>query len=287
MADSPFIVEVSHETFAEEVLAKSNQVPVLVDFWAAWCGPCQMLMPMLAKLVEEYQGNFLIAKVNSDEQQALAAQFGVRSLPTVKIFKNGSVVDEFMGVQPEPVIRDMIERHIVRASDHVRAQALAAYEQGQLDEAIALLEQAIEMDPANHTLKIDLAGIYAQQGKAESAEEMLQSLPTDVRQQDEVKALLARMHYASEAQGAPDLTELEAQVHANPDDLEARQQLAARQIGAGNFEPAMEQFLEMMKRDRSFGDDAGRQGLLAVFDMLGGSGELVNRYRRQMFNLLH
>lgn len=286
-SDSPYIFNVTQDDFGSVVLENSNRVPVLVDFWAAWCGPCQMLMPMLAKLVEEYGGQFLLAKVNTDEQQALAARYGVRSLPTVKLFKGGQVLDEFMGVQPESVVRAMLERHIVRESDVIRAEALQRYEEGDREGAMELLQKAAEMDPTNHKVRIDLAGLLAQSGRADLSEAMLQELPPDLRDSTEVKGLLARLRFARLAQDAPEVAELERRIERDPGDLEARYQLAARKIGAGDYEPGMEQLLEILRRDRGFEQDAGREGLLATFEILGGSGELVTRYRRQLFNLMH
>jgi putative thioredoxin len=287
MTESAFISNVTQQDFGTAVLERSRQVPVLVDFWAAWCGPCQMLMPLLQKIVDEYAGQVYLAKVNTDEQQALANQYGVRSLPTVKIFKDGQVVDEFMGVQPEGVVREMLERHIVRESDLMRTEALERLRVGSLDEAKRLLEQASEVDPGNVKVRIDLAGLLAGEGDLEGAQGLLEALPREARDSDEVKGLLARLAFARVAQGSPADAELAARIEREPGDLEARYQLAAREIARGEFAQAMEQLLEIMRRDRGFRDDAAREGLLATFDMLGGSGDLVNRYRRQMFNLMH
>lgn len=286
MSESPYIRNVTQADFTEVVIEGSHRTPVLVDFWAAWCGPCQMLMPVLAKLVEEYQGQVILAKVNSDEQQALAAQYAVRSLPTVKVFKEGQVVDEFMGVQPEPVIREMIERHLVRPSDHLRAEAREREAAGDLAGAVALLRQAADIDPDNPKVQVALAGALLRADDPDGAEKILNALPLNLQQSEEVKGLMGRLRFALIARDAPDTQTLEQRIAAEPGDLRARYQLAARQVANGAFEPAMEQLLEIMRRDRGFESDAGREGLIAVFDMVGG-GEAVNRYRRQMFNLLH
>src|SRR5690606_6986674 len=157
MSESPYIFDVTDSDFTVKVLENSYKVPVLVDFWAEWCGPCKMLMPLLAKLADDYQGKFLLAKVNTDEQVARAAQFNSRSIPTGKIFKHGRIVEEMLGAQPESVIRGLIERHIVRESDHLRASAEAAYQAGDAAQALALLEQAARMGPDNHRVHLDRA----------------------------------------------------------------------------------------------------------------------------------
>ena len=287
MSESPFIFNVTQEDFTQNVLEKSLRVPVLVDFWADWCGPCHMLMPILSKLVEEYQGKVLLAKVNSDEQQALAARFGVRSLPTVKVFKNGSVVDEFMGVQPESVIRQILERHIERESDNIRLEAERALETGNQELALSLLQKAAQMDPDNAAVKIDLARILLNKGEAERAEIILDDLQGEDRDKVEVKSLKARLTFARIAAEAPNQKALESILSSDPRNLRARYQLSAHYVLINDYDTAMDQLFEIMRRDRKFEDDAGRKGLLSVFEILGNEDKRVNRYRSKMFNFLH
>jgi len=287
MSHSPYIVEATQDNFSSLVLERSRQVPVVVDFWAEWCAPCKMLMPVLTRLAEEYGGAFVLAKVNTDEQQSLAAQYGVRSLPTVKIYKNGGVVDEFMGAQPESAVRAILDRHIERESDRLREQAMIMLEQGNSSKALELLEAAARSDPENPRVKIDLARTLMRRREPEKAEIVLDDLRGEARESSEVKRLKAQLSFARIAAEEPDLSKLEKAVVADPNDLEARYRLSAHYVLRGDFEAAMNQLLEIMRRDRSFRDDAGRKGLLAVFEILGGRGELVNRYRSQMFNILH
>ena len=287
MADSPYIFDVTRDTFDTYVLQNSHKVPVLVDFWAGWCQPCQMLMPVLQKIIEEYNGEVLLAKVNSDEQQELAGQFGVRSLPTVKVFRNGQPVDEFMGVQPEPAIREMIERHIVREADLTRGEALRLAREGDLAGAENILRELLAQDANAERAKVDLASILAQTGRAAEAEDLMRTVPLNIQQEDDVKALMQRMKYARLTEDAPDTDALRQAVENDPADLKARLQLAAQLVSAGDYEGALEQYLEIMKRDRRFEDDAGREGMLAVFEMLGGHGDLVSAYRRKMAALMY
>lgn len=149
------ILDVTQENFQQAVLDESHQRPVVVDFWAAWCGPCQQLMPLLQQLATQYAGKFRLAKVNSDEQQALAQQYGVRSLPTVMIFRHGKPADQFMGVQPEPNIRAMIDQYLEKPSDKLIEQAREQAKTGDVDGALATLKAALEEDPDNGDLRIE------------------------------------------------------------------------------------------------------------------------------------
>lgn len=274
--------EVTAADFQREVIARSHEQPVLVDFWAAWCGPCQMLMPMLAKLADEYDGQFFLAKVNTDQEQDLAMQYGVRSLPTVKLFREGSVVDEFMGVQPEPVIRQLLDRHLPRESDALIAGADDALLEGRADDAAALLDRAQQIDPDSDRVKLARARGFSALGRAEDARAAIESLSIDARQTEEAKALHARLAFTSLAQNAPDRSALAQRVAETPDDLAAREQLAARMVLDDEHEAAMEQLLEIVRRDRRYGDDAGRRHLLALFELLGPADDRVKRYRGKL-----
>lgn len=287
MADaSNDLLDVTAEDFEAAVIEESFRRPVLVDFWADWCGPCKMLMPVLASLVESYGGRFRLAKVNSDEQQGLAGQFGVRSLPTVMCFRHGQPVDQFMGVQPESAIRAMIDRHVERPSDRIREQAIAKLNAGDVDGAVADLRSAVESDPDHHALKVDLAEALLAAGDAAGAEAQLNMLPLDVHEQEPVKRLRARLVFANRANGTDPAT-LEQALRENESDPEAMERLAAAYMVAGRSQEAMDLYLKLMQRHRSYGDNAGQKGLLAAFEMLGPRHELVNQYRRKMVALLY
>lgn len=288
MADSEFVFEITSPTdFEQKVLNPSFQRPVLVDFWAAWCQPCQMLMPILSKLADEFGGQFLLAKVNSDEQQELAAHFGVRSLPTVKVFRDGEVVDEFMGVQPESAIRALLDKHVVRESDLARQEAEQLREAGQVEQAIALLENATAADPDNPRVRVDLLRALISAERYEDAERLYEGLAFAEKQNDAVRRLASELKFRRQAGEPVDLTTLQGNVEQNPADLGNRVQLAAQLVVTGQLEGAMDQYLEVMKRDRNFDDDAGRKGLLEIFTMLGDEHPAVNVYRRKMFALMH
>ncbi len=285
MTDSPFIIEVTRENY-QQVMEASFDVPVLLDFWASWCQPCQVLMPILARLADEYEGKFLLAKLNTEEEQEIAAQFGIRSIPTVKLFRDGQPVDEFMGALPESAVREFLDRHVARASDAKVDQAFEALRTDKADEAIALLKEARETDPGNPRVTLALAQAQAAVGDVASAEAALDSLPADERDKPEVSALRSHLFFEGQVAGSPDVTELEARLSADPDDRESLHQLALRKVVDRDYDAAVDLLLKLMQEDRDFGDDAGRHGLLKVFELLGDDPR-VGQYRRRMASLLH
>ena len=286
MADSPFVFEIDESNYEQVVLQGSHQVPVLVDFWASWCQPCKMLTPVLAKLVDEYQGRFVLAKINTEEQQKIAAQFGIRSIPTVKLFVGGQPVDEFAGALPEAQIRAFLDRHLPRASDGSVVQAEERLQAGDPEGALALLEQARQEDPQNPRLLMAMARLQAANGDLEAADQSLTQLPETEQDKPEVQGLRGQLFFNRIATAADTPEATARRVAEAPDDTEARYRLAAQQVMSNYVEDAVENLLLIVQKDRKFGDDAGRLALLRLFDMLGDD-PAINRYRARMFNLLH
>jgi putative thioredoxin len=286
MADSPYVVEVTAETFQSIVIEGSSRQPVLVDFWASWCGPCQVLTPLLTRLAEQHGGKFILAKVDTEAQQALAMQFGIRSIPTCKLFKDGQPVDEFMGALPESEITAFLDRHIPRESDHLIAQAEQLWSTGDAPGALALATRAAEEDPDNPRSVIALARFQAANNEQFAAQQTLDRLPADVQLSGEVKALRSQLTFDATAGNAPPRAELEAALAANENDSAARFQLAARLVMDNDLESALDHLLTLMQKDRQYGDDAARKAMVQVFDMLGDDPR-VPRYRTRMMNLLY
>ena len=287
MAESPYIRNVTAADFAAVVLEGSRQVPVLVDFWASWCAPCKMLMPVLQKLADEYEGKFLVAKVDTDNERELAMEYGIRSLPTLKLFHNGTVVDEVMGAQPESVLREIIDRHVERESDQAVEAALAAREAGDVEAALQSLRDIAANDPENSRATLEMAQILINEERMEEAEQALRTIPKHLASEPAVGLLQTHIKFARVAQKAPDERTLRETIAADAGNSEARYQLGVLLALQGHFEAALEFLLELVQRDRKFGDDAGRKAMLDVFALMDDQDELVSRYRGRMFAALH
>jgi len=287
MADSPYVIAVTAQNFHQIVIEGSHERPVLVDFWADWCAPCRMLTPVLISVADAYGGKLLVAKVNTEEEQALAAEFGIRSLPTVQLFKEGKPIDQFMGALPEPQVRAFLQRHLPRESDQLLARAQGLLSTGDLEAAARVIDQAREADPENARIRLVEAGIEAAAGNTQSAQEMLDGLPRELADDPEVVRLKGQLGFAAVQADSPPEPALVSRLEADPKDSDARYRLAAHLVVRRDYEGALEQLLELLKSDRAFQDDAARKGMLSLFAMLGGEGELVSRYRSRMLNALY
>ena len=286
MSESAHIFDVSTENFMAEVMEASQHTLIMLDFWATWCGPCQSLIPVVSKLAEEFNGAFRLAKVNIDENQELAAQFAVRSVPTVKFIKNGNVVDEFTGALPEGEIRKFLDKHIEKESDKLLDAALAQYEAGENIKAIEAIQDISKLDPNNPRIALVYADLMIREKRYDLAQEVLQSLSYETRQTEQVAAMLAKIEFATTAADLPSENELLNAIAEDPTNSKARHQLSTLYTTQGEYEKALEQLLEIVKRDRQYEDDAGRKAMLKLFDMLGNN-ELVHQYRRKMMAALY
>lgn len=284
MSDLPHVFDATTETFEAEVLQKSLQVPVLVDFWATWCGPCKTLGPILEKLAGEYNGAFELAKVDVDKEQQIAAAFQIRSVPTVFLVKGGQLVDGFPGVLPEGQLREFLKQHGVEpapAEPAVDEPPVALDPHAQ----VLALRKAIEAEPDKDELKLDLALALLKIGAAGEAEQLLNALPANLSTDDRAVRARARLGFSATLKDAPPVEVLEKAVAANPDDLRARHLMGVHQLVAGESEAALEQFLEMLRRDRGFEDGLARKSLIDAFRVIEDEA-LVATYRRKMSSLL-
>lgn len=286
MNESPYITEVNADNFEQIVIQGSHERPVLVDFWASWCQPCQLLMPVLAQLADEYQGKFVLAKLNTEENQPLAGQYGIRSIPNVKLFIGGKEVDEFAGALPESAIREFLDKHLPRESDSRVDAALQAFTTGHTADALEMLTQAHSADPDNARITIAIAQVNAASGDIGAAESALDSLPPAEQENPEVVSLRNQLFFQRDAPTPGEVEELQQRVASDGNDSDARYRLAIARIQQQQYEQAIELLLALMAVDRTFKDDAARKALLRLFDMLG-EDPLVAQARRRLFNMMH
>jgi putative thioredoxin len=274
------------ESFENDVLKASERVPVLVDFWAPWCAPCRALKPILEKLAGEYQGKFLLAKVNSDEHPQLSARFGVRGIPNVKAFFDGKLADEFTGALPEAGVRAFVERLIPTPGEKLRRTARALVTQGDFDEAERHLRSALELEPANHAVRLDLVELLLAKNSHAEADETFAPIPE--RERDErADRLYSVLDLWKRSQQLPALEELEAKLAANPDDLPSRLTLGERLVADKRYEPALAALLEVVRRDRGALRSSARKLMVEVFTLAENEAALVGEYRKLLAGALY
>jgi putative thioredoxin len=287
--DTPYIFDVTTATFDQLVLDKSFDQPVLVDFWAEWCAPCKVLMPLLAQITESYQGELLLAKVNCDIEQDIVARFGIRSLPTVVLFKDGQPVDGFAGAQPESEIRKILEQHVVMpppAEVDPLQLAQSAFSESHFAEAEALLKQILSEDNTNAAALILYARCLAERGELGEARTVLDAVKSDEHKAD-LAGARAQLTFLAEAASLPDAADLKARLAQNPLDDEAAHQLAIQHLSRQQYEAALDGLLKLFIRNRSYADGLPHKTLLQVFDLLGNDHPLVTAYRRKLFAALY
>ena len=271
-------------TFEKDVIAASTLAPVLVDFWAPWCGPCKTLGPMLQKLETEYEGKWRLVKVNVDENQELAAHFGVRSIPHVVAFADGQAVDQFVGVLPESQLREFLDRLVPDGADAARQNAQAALAEGRREDAYDALKAALALDPGYEDARLDLIELLLDDNRFDEARNKVDLLSPKTTQGIDARynAIKTRLDALDAAADLPPTDALEARVVGNPADLEARFDLASALIARRNYAGALEHLLEIVRRDRAFREDIGRKTMLSVFDLAAHQPELVAQWRRKL-----
>jgi putative thioredoxin len=277
-------MEATLETFEAMVVHASANVPVLVDFWAPWCGPCRVLGPMLEKLETAYRGRWKLVKVNSDENPELAAHFRVRGIPHVVAFVDGVPADQFTGVLPESQLRAFIDRLLPAPAQVQRSAARQALLEGRREQAEQALRTALALDPSYDDARLDLIELLLDGDRFDDVGRELPLLSPKTTQGIDARfnALKTRFDAARVATSLPDTAALDARLSANPGDLDARFDLASLLIAHRQYDDALGHLLEIVVRDRSFRDDIGRKTMLSVFELAADRPELVSAWRRKL-----
>ena len=283
---SNFIVNIDESNAAQLLIDESHKRPVVVDFWADWCEPCKVLMPLLEKIANEYKGAFLLAKVNADDQQMIAQQFGVRSLPTVMVMQNGQPVDGFAGAQPEAQVRQMLEKYLPKPWDGLLQMATEAMDAGDFAAALSPLRQAWEDSGRRLDITLAYARALIESLRLDEAETVLAT----VRLADQDAAweqLRAQLEIKREAAKSPEIEALEQRLAAAPDDLDLRHQLAVQYTNSGQFKDAMECLIGILRVDLGHADGATKKLLLDTIASLGKGDPLAAEYQRKLYSLLY
>ena len=280
MSTSEWVIEVGDADFESAVLKRSETTPVVVDFWAPWCGPCRALGPLLERLAAEHQGAFILAKVNVDEAPAVSQAFGIQSIPAVKGFRDGMLVGEFVGAQSEATVRKLLELVLPTAADGLVARAATLAPEA----AEATLREALELEPRHARALLELARIVAARGDTPGALQLLErvSPPSPLVAESERLAAELRMR----TDGAGDQAALRARIAADPNDLAARLELGRTLAALGKHEDALAELLDVVRRDRHFADDGARKAMVDLFAVLGSDHPLTDRYRNELAKAL-
>jgi putative thioredoxin len=284
MHGTEHIIEVTAPEFQTEVVEKSRQIPVLLEFYAPDAEPSMTLASVLRKLADEFKGKIRLARVNVQEHPQIVQQLNVRTLPTVKVIVNAQMTQELEGPQTEEGLRDIIEKLTMSPAERIRDQIGLLLANGDRQGAIAMLQEAIGEEPQNYVLHVELADLLVMESRLDEARQILVSLPKDT---DGIAKPKNRIEFIENSANLPAIDVLQASVIASPDELQLKYDLAVRLIADDQVEEALEMLLEMLKIDKEFGDALARKTMIKVFELLGKGDPMATAYRRKMFTFLH
>jgi putative thioredoxin len=278
---------VTPDTFEQRVIERSAQVPVVVDFWAPWCGPCRVLGPTLERLARAAHGAWELAKLDIDQAPALAQRYRVQSIPAVKGFRDGQVVAEFLGAQPESAVRAFLQRLVPSEADRGAAEAARLFEAGDFAGAEQAYRAALAQQPDHPKALLGLAQILMGRGDGEAARPFLEAILPNSPESRQALPLLGQLRFQQEAATLPSPPEARQILETNPDDPSALWALGVHAAAGGAYDEALERFLTLAERHRRFGDDAGRKAMISVFDILGPEHTLTRQFRPRLAAALY
>jgi putative thioredoxin len=284
MADTPFVIDVGDRDFEREVLDRSREVPVVVDFWAPWCAPCRALGPLLERLAAEHAGAFVLAKVNVDESPAIAQAFAIQGIPAVKGFREGAQVAEFVGAQPEAAVRQFLAAVLPTEADRLARQGEAIAAAGAREQAEAAFEAALAREPRHARALLGRARLHADAGRDAEALQLVERVSPASAVAREAERLAAELR--TRLDGTGDEAGLRGRVGSAPDDLEARLALGRLLAAQRRYVEALAELLEVVRRDPRFADEAARKTMIDVFEILGPQHPLTDRYRSELAKAL-
>ena len=279
-------IEVTDQNFEQQVVERSHAVPVVVDFWAPWCGPCQAIGPLLEQLAEEQNGNFVLAKINVDDNPMLAQAFAIQSIPAVKAIRNGAIAGEFLGAQPEPAIRQFVADLLPSEAESLAREGTRLAEEGKSQGAESLYRAALSKEENQPLALLGLSRLLVERGDAADALALLGKIPLNAPESDAAQQLMSQIRLQQGGENAGNEQEYRDKLAANPDDLEARFELAQALAASGKYQEALAEYLEIVKKDRGFQDDGARKAMLEVFDVVGPRSELAEHFRSELAKVL-
>lgn len=285
MPEAEFVIDITVENAKDILIDRSFEHPVVIDFWADWCEPCKTLMPLLEKLANEYQGAFTLARVNADELQPLVGQFGVRSLPTVMIMKDGQPVDGFAGAQTEGAIREMLDKYLPKQEDLKLAEAKQLAEQGDSVGAFKATKEAWQLNPERVDIHFAYIGALLEQNKLADAKALLDQTKLEDKQA-EYQALVSQLELLEQAADTPEIRALEAELANDPDNAAIQVKLAIQYEQAGRHEEALELLLKLLQKDLDSDGGNAKKMFLDIVNTLSGD-PVASKFRRRYFSLLY